>query len=54
MLLPRELRRLCQDSPVVCIIEAADGDCDGLWADLVSLFARRVAKDLPLLLIGVV
>jgi tetratricopeptide (TPR) repeat protein len=45
------LRRLCDDGPVVCLIEAADATADGLWADLASLLARRVARDMPLLLI---
>ena len=42
------LRRLCRDGPVVCII---DGDADGLLADLAGLFARRIARGLPLLLV---
>jgi len=50
-LLPQALRRLCDDGPAVCVIEARDGDAGGLWADLVSLFARRVARDIPLMLI---
>ncbi len=51
MLVPKALRRLCEDGPVVCVIETADLHAGGLWADLVERFARRVAKDVPLLLV---
>jgi len=51
MLILRALRRLCEDGPVVCVIETSDSNAGGLWADLVGLFARRVAKDVPLMLV---
>lgn len=51
LLVPRALRRLCDDGPVVCVVEADGGNAGGLWADLASLLARRVARDLPLLLV---
>ena len=52
VLMPSVLRRLCEDKgPVVCIVDDADQAPGGWWADLVLLFARRVARDLPLLLI---
>ena len=50
-LMPRVLRRLCEDSPVVCIVDDADQAESGWWADFVVLFARRIARDLPLLLV---
>ncbi|MGI8429985.1 MAG: AAA family ATPase [Solirubrobacteraceae bacterium] len=51
-LAPRALRRLCDDGPVVCIVDDADQAAPGgLWADLVLSLARRTAIDLPLLLI---
>lgn len=51
-LISRALQRLCEEEgPVVCVIETPDGNAGGLWADLVGLFARRIAKDLPLLLV---
>lgn len=51
-LTPRVLRRLCEQGPVVCIVDDADQAAGGgLWADLILGFARRVAGDLPLLLI---
>jgi tetratricopeptide (TPR) repeat protein len=51
MLVPRALRRLCEDGPVVCVIETADLHAGGLWADLVERFARRVATNVALLLV---
>lgn len=44
-LLPKALRRLCADGPVVCAIETADLHAGGLWADRVERSARRVATD---------
>jgi tetratricopeptide (TPR) repeat protein len=51
VLMPRVLRGLCEDGPVVCIADDADQAPGGWWADLVLLFARHIARDLPLLLI---
>jgi tetratricopeptide (TPR) repeat protein len=51
VLMPRVLRELCEEGPVVCIVDDADQAPGGWWADLVLLFARRIARDLPLLLI---
>lgn len=45
------LRRLCEERPVVCIVECPDGEGGGLLADLVAALTWRVASDLPLLLI---
>ena len=50
-LTPHALRRLCEEGPVVCIIEARNGESGGLWADLATLFAHEIARDLPLLLV---
>jgi tetratricopeptide (TPR) repeat protein len=51
VLMPRVLRRLCEDGPVVCVVDDADRAPGGWWSDLVLLFARRIARDLPLLLV---
>src|ERR1700730_17765880 len=51
VLMPRVLRGLCEEGPVVCVVDDADQAPGGWWADLVLLFARRIARDLPLLLI---
>ncbi len=51
-LAPRALRLLCEEGPVVCIVDRADqADAAGLWADLVLGLASRVATNLPLLLV---
>jgi tetratricopeptide (TPR) repeat protein len=50
-LMPRVLGGLCEESPVVCIVDDVDRALSGWWTDLVLLFARRVASELPLLLI---
>lgn len=42
MLIGRALRQLCEDGPVVCVIETVDADAGGLWADLVGCL--RVAS----------
>jgi hypothetical protein len=51
VLLWRALRELCSHGPAVCIVEGGENGLDGLWAYLVTLLARRVARDLPLLLV---
>jgi tetratricopeptide (TPR) repeat protein len=51
VLMPRVLRRLCEEGPVVCLVDDADRAPGGWWSDLVLLFARRIVKDLPLLLV---
>jgi tetratricopeptide (TPR) repeat protein len=51
VLMPRVLRGLCEEGPVVCVVDDAGQAPGGWWADLVLLFARRIARDLPLLLI---
>jgi tetratricopeptide (TPR) repeat protein len=48
---PRVLARLCEDGPVACVIDDADSAESGWWADLVLMFGRRVARNLPLLLV---
>ena len=50
-LLSRAVRELCARGPAVCIMETDESGMGGLWADLVKLLARRVARDLPLLLV---
>jgi AAA domain-containing protein len=50
-LMPRLLREMCEQGPVVCLIDDADRAPAGWWSDLVVLFAQRVASDLPLLLV---
>jgi hypothetical protein len=51
VLMPRVLRRLCEDAPVVRVVDDVDQAGSGWWADLVLLFARRIARNLPLLLV---
>jgi tetratricopeptide (TPR) repeat protein len=51
MLMPRVLRALCKDGPVVCVVDDVDHAVSGWWVDLILLFAREVARDLPLLLV---
>ncbi len=50
-LAPRLLRELGETGPVVCIVDDADQASDGWWADLVLTVARRVARELQLLLV---
>jgi AAA ATPase-like protein len=45
------LRRLCERGPVVCIIDHADAAGTGWWDDLVWLAGRRIARELPLLMV---
>jgi tetratricopeptide (TPR) repeat protein len=51
VLMPRTLRTLANERPVVCVVDDVDQAQSGWWADLVVLFARRVADDLPLLIV---
>lgn len=49
---PRVLRALCEEGPVLCIIDDADQAATaGLWADLILGLARSAVRDLPLMLV---
>lgn len=49
--LPRLLRALCGDGPVVLLVDDADRAPGGLWGDAVLELAERVARDRPLLFV---
>jgi tetratricopeptide (TPR) repeat protein len=51
LLLPQLLRLSAQDGPVACIVDVAPDAQTGWWEDLLTLFAREVAADLPVLLV---
>lgn len=50
-LVPRLMRELCEESHVVCLVDDADRAEGGWWGEFVLMFAREVARDLPLLLV---
>jgi len=45
------LRELCRAGPAVCIISSVDEQPGPLWGELPWLLSRRIAHDLPLLLV---
>ena len=49
--LPRLMRALCADGPVVLLVDDADRAPGGLWGDAVLELAERVARDRPLLFV---
>lgn len=50
-LLVRLLRAMCEQAPVVCLVDDADDAPGGLWGDVLLELAESVAHDLPLLLV---
>lgn len=49
--LPRLMRALCAEGPVVLLVDDADRAPGGLWGDAVLELAERVARDRPLLFV---
>lgn len=50
-LLPRLLRELGQEGPIVCVFDDADRAPGGLWGDIVLRLAETAGSDVPLLLV---
>jgi len=50
-LLVRLLRAMCEQAPVVCLVDDADDAPGGLWGDVLLELAESVGRDLPLLLV---
>jgi len=50
-LLVRLLRAMCEQAPVVCLVDDDDDAPGGLWGDVLLELAESVAQDLPLLLV---
>ncbi|MEA2190929.1 MAG: hypothetical protein QOI73_1050 [Solirubrobacteraceae bacterium] len=51
LLLPQLLRISAQERPMACIVDFARDAQVGWWEDLLTLFAKEVGDDLPMLLV---
>jgi tetratricopeptide (TPR) repeat protein len=50
-LLPRLLREMGKEGPIVCVIDDADRAPGGLWGDILMRLAETAASDVPLMLV---